>query len=313
MRHSDLKNDLHYAKLKTFTGNPATITPDFFDQILTAIDTNKVYRATGTNQGQLVELSPPPVLPEQRVLFDEAFPNPQSQTQLLVRVDQNRIYRANGILPTDWLEIVGADGGGSGGGSSAISVGNNPPQNAPTVLGEQHFDSRNNHLFIAIADGGRLLWKNSTPPITVYTTPPITVYTNSFNAPDLSMYSAVTGDWTWYYIEYQLPYPETVDFDSYPPLNVGSDLESAIAIYGAGCYAAYYDLQDPNSEISGWEMFPELGFAFVAGNNNSEYSPDSSSYKIDAVVNGKSTRGYYFSQNRRLEARLAISGSVSVY
>ena len=306
MRHSELTNDLHYARLRTFTGNPASITPDFFDQILTATDTNKVYRATGTNQGQLVELSPPPVLPEQRVLFDQTFPDPQSQTQLLVRVDQNRIYRANGILPTDWLEIVGADG--SGGGSSAISVGTNPPQNAPDLLGQQYFDSRNGHLFIAIADGSNLIWRNTTPPITVYT--------NSFTQPDLSSYSTVSGDWTWFYIDYQLISPETVYFDSYSPLNVGADLESAIAQYGAGCYAAYYDLQDPNGEVSSWDM--SVLTEFVNGNiywmgNNSLISLDSSSYRIQALVNGKETYGYYFSPNRKLGGQIASSGSVNIY
>jgi len=308
MRHSDLKNDLHYAKLKTFTGNPATITPDFFDQILTATDTNKVYRATGTNQGQLVELSPPPVLPEQRVLFDQTFPDPQSQTQLLVRVDQNRIYRANGILPTDWLEIVGADGGGSGGGSSAISVGTNPPQNAPDLLGQQYFDSRNGHLFIAIADGGGLSWKNSTPPIKVYS--------NGFDTPDLSMYSAVTGDWTWYYIDFQLLGPETVYFDSYSALNVGSDLESAIAQYGAGCYAAYYDLQDPNGEISSWEFGTQTYFALPVSGGTPQYSnapPDYSGYTIQAVINGRNTSGFYFSPTRRFGWQISYSGVVNIY
>ncbi|MDX2254683.1 MAG: hypothetical protein NW214_04125 [Pseudanabaenaceae cyanobacterium bins.39] len=58
MRHSELTTDLHYAKLRTFTGSPANITPNFIDQILCATDTNKVYRATGINQGALIELAP---------------------------------------------------------------------------------------------------------------------------------------------------------------------------------------------------------------------------------------------------------------
>lgn len=303
MRHSELTTDLHYARLRTFTGNPATITPDFADQILTATDTNKVYRATGTNQGALVELSPPPVLPEQRVLFDESFPDPQSQTQLLVRVDQNRIYRANGILPTDWLEIVGADGGGSGGGSSAISVGNNPPQNLPTVLGEQYFDSRNNHLFIAIADGANLTWRNTTPPITVDQI--------SFSTPDLSAFSAVSGSWSWVYIDHQLENPQSVYFDSFPSINVATDIESAIAYYGSGCYAVCYDLQDPNGEISSWDLSLTVEFSFFDGNRS--ILPDFSSYSISAVVNGKNTSGYYFSPNRTMGGKLYATGYANIY
>jgi len=59
-RHSTLTNpnDLHYAKIKTFTGDSALITPDFVDQILTATDTNKVYRANSNIQGGLIELVP---------------------------------------------------------------------------------------------------------------------------------------------------------------------------------------------------------------------------------------------------------------
>ncbi len=60
-KHSTLTNadDLHYAKIRSFTGDPNAITPDFIDQILSATDTNKVYRATGITGGGLVELISP--------------------------------------------------------------------------------------------------------------------------------------------------------------------------------------------------------------------------------------------------------------
>lgn len=59
-RHSDLTSpdDLHYAKVRTFTGNPSIVLPDFLDELLVANDTNKTYRAVGTTIGSLVELSP---------------------------------------------------------------------------------------------------------------------------------------------------------------------------------------------------------------------------------------------------------------
>jgi len=56
-RHSTLTNatDLHYAKVRTFTGSPSLVTPDFVDQILIASDTNKIFRATSTATGDITE------------------------------------------------------------------------------------------------------------------------------------------------------------------------------------------------------------------------------------------------------------------
>lgn len=299
MRHSELTNDLHYARLRTFTGNPANITPDFFDQILTATDTNKVYRATGTNQGQLVELSPPPVLPEQRVIFDETFPEPQSQTQLLVRVDQNRIYRANGILPSDWLEIVGADGGGGNGGSSAISVGNNPPQNAPTALGEQYFDSRNGHIFVAIADGANLIWRNTTPPIMVLN--------QSFDDQGvLYQYPAAYGRFFWAYCDHHPTEDVFIDFDIFGWLDAGEDFIQALDLYAAGCYLLSYEMNDPNNEIPSWSIIPNL--SFIDQGNISSSSPDRSCFLLtQAYLNGKYLHGFYISPDRRLGAKVNLS------
>lgn len=60
-RHSTLTNsdDLHYAKVRTFSGDPNLVTPDFIDQIIASSDLNKVYRAFGLNQGEIVELLSP--------------------------------------------------------------------------------------------------------------------------------------------------------------------------------------------------------------------------------------------------------------
>ncbi len=58
MKHSTLTNpdDLHYAKVRTFTGDPAFVYPDFPDQLLVATDTNKVYRANWISEGAVTEL-----------------------------------------------------------------------------------------------------------------------------------------------------------------------------------------------------------------------------------------------------------------
>lgn len=57
-KHSTLTdpNDLHYAKVRSFEGDPANILPEFIDQIIVATDTNRIYRATGTTQGAIVAL-----------------------------------------------------------------------------------------------------------------------------------------------------------------------------------------------------------------------------------------------------------------
>jgi len=57
-RHSSLtnSNDLHYAKVRSFSGEPSTITPDFENQLLISTITNRSYLATGIVQGALIEL-----------------------------------------------------------------------------------------------------------------------------------------------------------------------------------------------------------------------------------------------------------------
>jgi hypothetical protein len=96
MRHSALTNpsDLHYAKIRSFTGSPASIAPDFVEQILAATDTNKIYRATGTAAGAMVELAPqgsgggdasPPVLINN-------FPEEPVNGQLSYRIDPPMMY-----------------------------------------------------------------------------------------------------------------------------------------------------------------------------------------------------------------------------
>lgn len=59
MKHSNLNtaDKLHYAKVKTFTGEPSAVTPDFIDQLLVKTETKEQFIATGTNAGQLVKLS----------------------------------------------------------------------------------------------------------------------------------------------------------------------------------------------------------------------------------------------------------------
>lgn len=58
-KHSTLTNpdDLHYAKVRVFSGAPSAITPDFVGELL-CDDQQKIYRANGTGQGDLIELAP---------------------------------------------------------------------------------------------------------------------------------------------------------------------------------------------------------------------------------------------------------------
>ncbi len=111
-RHSTLTNpnDLHYAKIRTFSGNVANFAPDFIDQLVTATDTNRVYRATGTDAGNLVELLPSVDGDggSSKVRFFSGIAiAPDNLEQLLIDISTNRVYRAIGLDVGDWLELIG--------------------------------------------------------------------------------------------------------------------------------------------------------------------------------------------------------------
>jgi hypothetical protein len=59
MKHSELNtaDALHYAKARTFTGEVASVTPDFIDQLLVKSEDNTTWLATGQSQGQLIQLA----------------------------------------------------------------------------------------------------------------------------------------------------------------------------------------------------------------------------------------------------------------
>lgn len=156
MRHSDLINptDLHFSKFKTFSGSPLAIAPDFADQILAATDTNKVYRATGTAQGAVVELLATPQ--------DNGQPNGQSYTlvstfsgspsviapdfidQLFAATDTNKIYRATGTTQGDLVELAPSESA-----QQALITGNQYPYVSPDFVGQQYFDQGTSLLFFA--------------------------------------------------------------------------------------------------------------------------------------------------------------------
>ncbi|WP_055077178.1 hypothetical protein [Pseudanabaena sp. 'Roaring Creek'] len=161
-RHSTLTNpnDLHYAKIRCFSGSPDLITPDFIDQLLTAIDTNKIYQATGAQAGNLVEL-----LPNNggngggngvdRVKFNVGIAiAPDAIDQLLIDTYSNRIYRATGLGEGDWLELVGGDNGLP----SAIGISAGDPQEAPQKIGQQYFDFANRVQWVAVRSGSVNGW-----------------------------------------------------------------------------------------------------------------------------------------------------------
>ncbi|PZU92581.1 MAG: hypothetical protein DCE90_18035 [Pseudanabaena sp.] len=58
MKHSELNTGeaLHFAKLRTFTGLPSQIRPDFVNQLLARADTRQLYLAIGSGLGQIVEI-----------------------------------------------------------------------------------------------------------------------------------------------------------------------------------------------------------------------------------------------------------------
>ena len=163
-RHSTLTNpnDLHYAKIRTFTGNPSAITPDFADQLLTATDTNKVYRATGTSIGNLIELAPTDGdgTGASNVIFNAGIAiAPNNLEQLLIDTATNRVYRAIGLDIGDWLELIG----GSDGQPSLISVGGGSPSVAPVDIGQLYFDFVSRVQWVSVRSGSVNGWVELSP------------------------------------------------------------------------------------------------------------------------------------------------------
>ena len=163
-RHSTLTNpnDLHYAKIRTFTGNPSAITPDFADQLLTATDTNKVYRATGTLAGNLIELAPTDGggSGASNVIFNAGIAiAPNNLEQLLIDIATNRVYRAIGLDIGDWLELIG----GSDGLPSLISVGGGSPSVAPVEIGQLYFDFVGRIQWVSVRAGSLNGWVELCP------------------------------------------------------------------------------------------------------------------------------------------------------
>lgn len=110
-KHSTLTNadDLHYAKIRSFTGDSVAITPDFVDQILTATDTNKIYRATGINQGDLVEFSASSGSNQQALITGNYYPSisPSFIGQFYFDLSTAVLYFAKGLSSSDWRTVAG--------------------------------------------------------------------------------------------------------------------------------------------------------------------------------------------------------------
>jgi len=102
-KHSALTNpdDLHYAKIRTFGGDPANVIPNFPDQILIAWDTNKVYRSTWWNQGDLVELKT-----GGGVTIADTLPARPTETGQFVYVQGNLYISVQNQFNDYWWKLV---------------------------------------------------------------------------------------------------------------------------------------------------------------------------------------------------------------
>jgi hypothetical protein len=163
-RHSTLTNpnDLHYAKIRTFSGNVANFAPDFIDQLVTATDTNRVYRATGTDAGNLVELLPSVDGDggSSKVRFFSGIAiAPDNLEQLLIDISTNRVYRAIGLDVGDWLELIG----GSDGQPPAISIGGGAPNIVPVKIGQLYFDFISRIQWVSVREGAINGWVEVSP------------------------------------------------------------------------------------------------------------------------------------------------------
>jgi hypothetical protein len=163
-KHSTLTSpdDLHYAKIRTLSGNVANFVPDFIDQLIAATDTNRVYRATGTGAGNLVEL-----LPSvdggggsSKVRFFNGIAiAPDNLEQLLIDTTTNRVYRSIGLDVGDWLELIG----GSDGQPPAISIGGSAPNIAPVKIGQLYFDFISRIQWVSVREGSLNGWVEVSP------------------------------------------------------------------------------------------------------------------------------------------------------
>jgi hypothetical protein len=163
-KHSTLTNpdDLHYAKIRTFSGNIANFEPDFIGQLIAATDTNRVYRATGTAAGNLVELLPS--IDGDGGISKVRFFNgiaiaPDNLEQLLIDTTTNRVYRAIGLDVGDWLELIG----GSDGAPPAISIGGGAPNIAPIKIGQLYFDFISRIQWVSVREGSLNGWVELCP------------------------------------------------------------------------------------------------------------------------------------------------------
>ncbi len=199
MRHSELinENDLHYAKVRIFAGNPAVIAPDFINQLLIASDTNKLYRATSANAGGLIPL------------------------------------------------VAVSDGSGNGG----TIIGEGSPQTPPSAIGETYFDSISGIFWCSINFAGNPSWVSSVPPVKV-----VSVFESISEL--VSLYPDVSGYFSVYHRADFLPaVQQTIDINTFTQIGTAINLESLIAQHGKGAYVFGFELDDPNNEVSEYEVY----------------------------------------------------------
>lgn len=300
-KHSTLTNadDLHDAKIRTFTGDPNLAVPAFIGQMLCNTSTNKIYRATGITTGDLIEIGNPELfIPPERIVFNAGINiAPISLDQILIDTGTNKIYRATGTTTGDWIEVVG---GGSGGGSGGAisSVGEGFPATAPTVFGEMYFDSIANIFYCAIAESSSLIWRSSVPPIKISNL--------QYSDSELTnLFPSASGEFKVFHgIDYEPTY-QRIEFSNLNEIGSLTEIESLITQYGYGVYGIGYNLFDPNNEVSNYEIYASV---YLFG-SSSEGSPD----KIlwfggQSTHNGKNTGGFfYISKDRRLGDKVEIS------
>ena len=125
-KHSALtdSSQLHYAKMRSFTGNKNNITPEFIDQLLVATDTNKIYRSTGISQGDIIELVSP-------VDWEDVTNKPVEFPPSAIAWDE--ISDKPATFPSQ---------------GSGVTVGFGYPVSAPLAEGQTYFDSKKNIFYI---------------------------------------------------------------------------------------------------------------------------------------------------------------------
>ncbi len=110
MRHSELITDLHYSKVRQFSGNPQDATPDFVGELMVQTETKQLYIATGTAAGALEAVGALAIGGDAAIQFGNGRPTNTPSKVGLTHVDLQLTYPSRPVYwavrtnsPNGWI------------------------------------------------------------------------------------------------------------------------------------------------------------------------------------------------------------------